>query len=98
MSNIELLWGDCLKIMDDLIARGVKVDAIITDPPYGTTACKWDSVIPFNEMWNCIEKLRKEKSAVVLFGQEPFSSNLRVSNLKNYKYDWIWLRMLRIWF
>lgn len=88
--TIQLYKGDCLEIMKQLIDEGVKVDAIITDIPYGTTACSWDSVIPFEPMWDCIEKLRKEKTSVVLFGQEPFSSNLRVSNLKNYKYDWIW--------
>jgi site-specific DNA-methyltransferase (adenine-specific) len=76
--------------MDRLIADGVKVDAIITDPPYGTTACKWDSVIPFPEMWERLNKLIKPNGAIVLFGSEPFSSALRMSNIKNYKYDWIW--------
>lgn len=90
MSNIELYWGDCLKIMDGLIADGVKVDAIITDPPYGTTACKWDSVIPFEEMWKRLKALRKDNTPIVLFGSEPFSSSLRISNIKEYKYDWIW--------
>jgi len=66
------------------------VDAIITDPPYGTTACKWDSVIPFDEMWERLNKLIKLNGAIVLFGSEPFSSALRMSNIKNYKYDWIW--------
>lgn len=90
MSNIELYWGDCLKIMDGLIADGVKVDAVITDPPYGTTACKWDSVIPFEEMWKRLKALRKEYIPIVLFGKEPFSSILRCSNLNEFKYDWIW--------
>lgn len=90
MSKIELYWGDCLKIMDGLIADGVKVDAIITDPPYGTTACKWDSVIPFDEMWKRLKVLRKDNTPIVLFGSEPFSSSLRISNIKEYKYDWIW--------
>ena len=90
MSNIELYWGDCLKIMDGLIADDVKVDAIITDPPYGTTACKWDSVIPFEEMWKRLKALRYDNTPVVLFGSEPFSSSLRMSNIKEYKYDWIW--------
>ena len=87
---IELINGDCLEEMDKLIERGVKTDAIITDPPYGTTACKWDSVIPFNEMWKRLNKLIKQNGAIVLFGSEPFSSALRISNVKNYKYDWIW--------
>ena len=87
---IKLYNGDCLKVMDNLIADGVVVDAIITDPPYGTTACKWDSIIPFDEMWLRLNKLIKPNGAIVLFGSEPFSSALRMSNIKNYKYDWIW--------
>ena len=86
----DLYKGDCLEVMDKLIADGVKVDAIITDPPYGTTACKWDSVIPFDEMWERLNKLIKPNGAIVLFGSEPFSSALRMSNLKMFKYDWIW--------
>ena len=87
---IKLYQGDCLEVMDKLIEQGVKVDAIITDPPYGTTACKWDSVIPFDEMWDRLNKLIKPNGAIVLFGSEPFSSALRMSNIKNYKYDWDW--------
>ena len=90
----ELYNGDCLAVMDALIAQGVKVDAIITDPPYGTTACKWDSVIPFDEMWVRLNQLIKPNGAIVLFGSEPFSSQLRCSNLKNFKYDWIWNKKL----
>lgn len=86
----KLFLGDCLEVMDELIKDGVKVDAIITDPPYGTTACKWDSVIPFDKMWERLNKLIKPNGAIVLFGSEPFSSLLRVSNLKMYKYDWVW--------
>ena len=87
---MKLYNGDCLEVMDKLIADGVKVDAIITDPPYGTTACKWDSVIPFPDMWERLNKLIKPNGAIVLFGSEPFSSALRMSNIKNYKYDWMW--------
>ena len=76
--------------MDRLIEEGVKVDCILTDPPYGTTACSWDSVIPFEEMWNKLNKLINPNGAIVLFGSEPFSSVLRMSNIKNYKYDWKW--------
>ena len=93
MENIQLYQGDCLEIMDKLIEKGVKVDAIITDPPYGTTGktvCKWDIIIPFDEMWKRLNKLVKPNGAIVLFGSEPFSSALRMSNIKNYKYDWIW--------
>lgn len=88
--DINLFNGDCLEVMDRLIEQGVVVDAIITDPPYGTTACKWDSIIPFEEMWLRLNKLIKPNGAIVLFGSEPFSSALRMSNIKNYKYDWVW--------
>ena len=87
---MKLYKGDCLEVMDELIEKGVVVDSIITDPPYGTTACKWDSVIPFDEMWKRLNKLIKPNGAIVLFGSEPFSSALRMSNIKNYKYDWVW--------
>ena len=86
----RIILGDCLEEMDKLIAEGIIVDAIITDPPYGTTACKWDSVIPFPEMWERLNKLIKPNGAIVLFGSEPFSSALRMSNIKKYKYDWVW--------
>jgi len=85
---IELIQGDCLTEMQN-IPDG-SVDAIITDPPYGTTACKWDSIIPFPEMWEQLNRIIKPNGAIVLFGSEPFSSALRMSNIKNYKYDWIW--------
>ena len=88
--NIKLYQGDCLEVMDKLIAEGVKVDTIITDPPYGTTACKWDSVIPFDEMWIRLNKLIKPNGAIVLFGSQPFTSSLIMSNLKMFKYEQIW--------
>ena len=93
MNNNEeykLYNGDCLTVMDKLIEQGVKVDAIITDPPYGTTACKWDIVIPFDEMWNRLNKLIKPTGAIALFATEPFATKLRISNFDNYKYDWYW--------
>ena len=86
----KLYNGDCLEIMDRLIEEGIIVDAIICDPPYGTTACKWDTVIPFEDVWKRLNKLIKPNGAIVLFGSEPFSSQLRCSNIKNYRYDWIW--------
>ena len=89
-NTIDLHNGDCLEVMDMLITKGITVDAIICDPPYGTTACKWDFIIPFDQMWLRLNKLIKLNGAIVLFGSEPFSSNLRMSNIKNYKYDWIW--------
>lgn len=88
--NYKLYLGDCLEVMDKLIEQGVVVDAIICDPPYGTTACKWDSIIPFDDMWERLNKLIKPNGAIVLFGSEPFSSTLRMSNIKNFKYDWVW--------
>ena len=82
--------GDCLEVMAKTAERGLKFDAVITDPPYGTTACKWDVIIPFDKMWNYLNDLIKENTPVVLFGNEPFSSFLRCSNIKDYRYDWIW--------
>ena len=85
---IDLIEGDCLEVMKTLEDKSI--DAIITDPPYGTTACKWDSVIPFDLMWKQLNRIIKPNGAIVLFGSEPFSSALRMSNIQNYKYDWIW--------
>jgi len=87
---MKLYNGDCLAVMDKLIAEGVKIDAIITDIPYGTTACNWDSIIPFDEMWSRLKQLRNDDTPIVLFGSEPFSSHLRLSNLREFKYDWVW--------
>ena len=85
---MQLINGDCLEEMKQIPSGSV--DLVLTDPPYGTTACKWDSVIPFDEMWERLNKLIKPNGAIVLFGSEPFSSALRMSNIKNYKYDWVW--------
>lgn len=90
MKSCELFQGDCLEVMDELIKRGIKVDAVICDPPYGTTWCKWDNVIPFEDMWERLHRLVKDNGAIMLFGSEPFSSALRMSNIKNYKYDLKW--------
>ena len=89
---IDLHKGDCLEVMKGI--ESGSVDAIITDPPYGTTACKWDSVIDFELMWEQLNRIIKPNGAIVLFGNEPFSSALRMSNIKNYKYDWIWNKRL----
>jgi len=83
---IDLYKGDCLEVMKQI--ESGSIDAIITDPPYGTTACKWDSVIDFALMWQQLNRIIKPNGAIVLFGSEPFSSALRMSNIKNYKYDW----------
>jgi len=85
---VDLRLGNCLEVMKT-IPNG-SIDAIITDPPYGTTACKWDSVIDFDLMWEQLNRIIKPNGAIVLFGSEPFSSALRMSNIKNYRYDWIW--------
>jgi site-specific DNA-methyltransferase (adenine-specific) len=85
-----LLQGDCIEVMTKMVEKGLKFDAIISDPPYGTTACKWDTIIPFDKMWSRLNNLRKDNSPIILFGSEPFSSLLRCSNLKEFKYDWIW--------
>jgi len=91
MEDIQLIHGECLEEMDKLIKQGIKVDLVLTDPPYGTTQCKWDIIIPFEPMWERINKLiSSERTPIVLFGNEPFSSCLRTSNIKNYKYDWTW--------
>ena len=79
---------DCLVAMKEI--PDYNIDAIITDPPYGTTLCKWDNVIDFKLMWEQLNRIIKPNGAIVLFGSEPFSSALRMSNIKNYKYDWIW--------
>tara|TARA_R110000744_G_scaffold6842_1_gene23627 strand:- start:16 stop:759 length:744 start_codon:yes stop_codon:yes gene_type:complete len=88
MNNMDLYKGDCLEVMKTI--ESGSIDAIITDPPYGTTACKWDSVIDFDLMWEQLNRIIKPNGAIVLFGSEPFSSFLRCSNIKNFKYDWIW--------
>lgn len=85
---MELYNEDCLEGMKR-IPDG-SIDAIITDPPYWTTACKWDTIIPFDLMWEQLKRIIKPNWAIVLFGSEPFSSALRMSNIKMYKYDWIW--------
>jgi len=70
------------------------VDMILCDLPYGTTACKWDTIIPFEPLWEQYKRLIKDSGAIVLFGSEPFSSYLRMSNIKDYKYDWVWNKKL----
>lgn len=89
--NYKLYHGDCLEIMDLLINRGIQVDAIICDPPYGTTSAKCDkNKLELQEMWNRLNKLIKPSGAIVLFGSQPFTTELISSNLKSYKYNWVW--------
>jgi len=88
--SYKLLQGDCIEQMKTI--KSDSVDAIITDPPYGTTACKWDSVIPFDLMWEQLNRIIKPNGAIVLFGSQPFTSALIMSNPKNFKYEWIWFK------
>ena len=88
--NGILYNGDCLKIMSKFPEN--VIDAIITDPPYGTTACSWDAIIPFEDMWRELKRVRKDITPIVLFGSEPFSSYLRTSNIKEFREDIIWLK------
>ena len=88
--NYKLYNGDCLEVMDKLIEDNIVFDAIITDLPYGTIKNSWDKIIPFNDMWSRLNKLIKPNGAIVLFGNEPFTSELICSNLKGFKYRWDW--------
>ena len=85
-----LMKGDCLERMKEI--ESGSVDLILTDPPYNTTSCSWDLQIPFEAMWFELKRIIKPKGAIVLFGIEPFSSFLRCSNIKMFKYDWIWVK------
>ena len=89
-NKIDLIHGDCLEEMKNISDKSI--DFICTDLPYGTTACAWDVVIPFDKLWEQYNRIIKDNGAIALFGSEPFSSHLRMSNIKNYKYDWIWYK------
>ena len=88
MNQIQIKRGDCLELMKEIPDKSI--DMVLCDLPYGTTACKWDSTIPFEPLWEQYKRIIKDNGAIVLFGSEPFSTELRHSNLKMYKYDWIW--------
>ena len=85
---MKLLHGDCLELMKKIEDKSI--DMILCDLPYGTTACKWDSIIPFEPMWEQYNRVIKDNGAIVLFGNEPFTSMLICSNLKGFKYRWDW--------
>lgn len=87
-SNIQLYQGDCLEVMKNIPDKSV--DLVLTDPPYGTTACKWDSIIPLEPMWKELKRITKDNSAIVLFGSQPFTSILVSSNIKNFAHQWVW--------
>ena len=86
----EILLGDCLELMKD-IPNG-SIDMILCDLPYGTTACKWDSVIPFEPLWKEYERIIKTNGAILLFGTQPFTTELILSNRKLFKYDMVWCK------
>ena len=85
---INLRQGDCLELMRDL--PDGSVDMVLTDPPYGTTQCKWDSVIPFEPMWEQLKRVTKTNGAIVLTASQPFTSALVMSNVSWFKYEWVW--------
>lgn len=87
---MQLINGETIEEMKKLPDESI--DMILADLPYGTTANKWDTVILFNELWEQYKRIIKDRGAIVLFGSEPFSSKLRLSNLKWYRYDWIWIK------
>ena len=90
--DVTLIQGDCLEVMQDIPAGSI--DMVLTDPPYGTTACKWDSVIPFEPMWEQLKRVTKKRGAIVLTGSQPFTSALIMSNVKMFKYCWVWNKRL----
>lgn len=90
IGNATLYCGNCLDVMARLTANSV--DLILTDPPYGTTACEWDSVIPFEAMWENLYRLGKQDAAFVFTACQPFTTRLGNSNLKDLKYAWSWVK------
>ncbi len=91
VNGVSLMQGDCLERMKE-IPDG-SVDMILADLPYGTTACEWDTRIPFEPLWEQYKRVCKSNGIIVLFGSEPFSTMLRMSNINDYRYDWIWEKM-----
>lgn len=86
--GVELHEGDCLSVLGELPESCA--DAVIADPPYGTTACKWDSVIPLEPMWAGLKHVAKERAAIVMTASQPFTTTLIASNMKMFKYCWVW--------
>lgn len=87
---MKLYKGECLEVMKSI--PDASIDAIITDPPYGTTACKWDSVIDFKLMWEQLNRIIKPNGAIVLFSSQPFTSSLTMSNVKKFRHQWQWVK------
>ena len=89
-NNMRLIQGDCLNVMQDLIQEDVKVDLILTDLPYGVTANEWDNIIPFEDMWDSVNELIYDRTPIVLFATQPFTSKLVMSKLKWFRHEWIY--------
>jgi site-specific DNA-methyltransferase (adenine-specific) len=85
---VNLYWGDCLDILPTLADNSV--DMVLVDLPYGTTACKWDSIIPLDKLWEQYNRICKEDGAMVFTAAQPFTTILAASNLDNFRYEWIW--------
>ena len=94
MPNIELIQGDCLEKMKDIPDKSI--DMILCDLPYGTTACKWDTVIPFDKLWVEYERIIKNNGAIVLTARQPFTSKLISSNLKLFRQTWVWDKVIGV--
>lgn len=90
IQKYKLHNGECIEIMETI--KDKSVDLILCDPPYGTTGCKWDSIINLEEMWKQYNRIIKESGVIVLFSSQPFTSKLIYSNIKNYKYSWYWIK------
>ena len=88
LSMVDLYEGDCLNILPKLADNGV--DMLLVDLPYGTTACKWDSVIPLDQLWKQYNRICKKNAAMVYTAAQPFTTILASSNIENFKYEWIW--------
>ena len=84
----KIICGDCLEVMKDIPDKSI--DIILADLPYGTTACKWDTIIPFEPLWEQYKRIIKDNGAIVLTASQPFTSALVMSNVKMFKYEWIW--------
>lgn len=87
-SGITIYYGDCLEVMAEM--EDNSVDLVLTDPPYGATACKWDIIIPFEPMWDNLKRISKDNTAIVITASQPFTSMLVMSNIDMFKYEWIW--------
>ena len=90
VNEMKLINGDCLIEMQNI--EDQSIDMILCDLPYGTTSCKWDTIIPFDKLWEQYERIIKDNGVIALHGSQPFSSALIMSNLKMYKHEWIWIK------